>query len=78
VYSMGHLTHTGRSDGAPDPDGALRTVTRNIYDDFGRLLLLHVNRESSDLTNEIPEESGQFRFLRAAYYANIKGSVGCE
>jgi hypothetical protein len=22
------------------------------------------------------EESGQFRFLRAAYYANIKGSVG--
>jgi hypothetical protein len=51
-------------------------VTRSIYDDFGRLLFLHVNRESSDLTNEIPEESGQFRFLRVSYYANIKGSVG--
>jgi hypothetical protein len=34
------------------------------------------HREASALANEIPEESDQFRFLRAACYANIKGSVG--
>ena len=28
VHSIGQLTHTRRSDGAPEPDGALRTVTR--------------------------------------------------
>ena len=48
----------------------------SIYDDFSRLLFLHAHREASALTNEIPEESDQFRFLRAACSANIKGSVG--
>jgi hypothetical protein len=49
----------------------------HIYDDFSRLLFLHVHRETSVLANEIkPEESGQFRFLRAACLNNIKGSVG--
>ena len=47
-----------------------------VYDDFSRLLFLHAHREASALSNEIPEESEQFRFLRAACYANIKGSVG--
>ena len=47
-----------------------------IYDDFSRLLFLHTHREASALANELPEESGQFRFLRAACLANIKGSVG--
>jgi hypothetical protein len=47
-----------------------------IYDDFNRLLFPHVHRETSTLTNEIPEESGQFRFLHAACLVNIKGSVG--
>jgi hypothetical protein len=47
-----------------------------VYDDFSRLLFLHAHREASALANEIPEESGQFRFLRAASYDNIKGSVG--
>ena len=28
VFSLGQLTHTRRSDGAPDPDGALREVAR--------------------------------------------------
>ena len=28
VHSIGQLTHTRRSDGAPDPDGALRAVAR--------------------------------------------------
>jgi hypothetical protein len=104
LSSMGQLTHTRRTDNAPDPDGALKTVTREkirdyrqlylnrpdpigfmpvtvdtsgrVYDDFSRLLFLHAHREASALNNEIPEESDQFRFLRAACYANIKGSVG--
>jgi hypothetical protein len=69
----------------PDPIDFLPTATDTtgrVYDDFSRLLFLHAHREDSALaneipeTNEIPEESGQFRFLRAARYANIKGSVG--
>ena len=47
-----------------------------IYEDLSRLLFLHTHREVSALANEIPEESEQFRFLRAACFANIKGSVG--
>jgi hypothetical protein len=47
-----------------------------IYDDFSRLLFLHSHREASALTNELQEESEQFRFLRAACFANIKVSVG--
>ena len=47
-----------------------------IYDDFSHLLFLHANREATALANELPEESEQFRFLRAACYANIKASVG--
>ena len=104
LHSLGQLTHTRRSDGAPEPDGALRAVARKkilhiidnfmlivqnrslscqlqwildrIYDDFSLLLFLHVHRETSVLANELPEESDQFRFLRAACLANIKGSVG--
>ena len=47
-----------------------------IYEDFSRLLFLYAHHEASALTNELPEESEQFRFLRAACFANIKGSVG--
>jgi hypothetical protein len=47
-----------------------------IYDDFLRLLFLHPHREASPLANDIPEESGHFRFLHVACLANIKGSVG--
>ena len=47
-----------------------------IYDDFVRLLFLHAHREALALANDIPEESGQFRFLRATCFTNIKGSVG--
>jgi hypothetical protein len=100
----GQLTNTRRSDGAHEPDGAIKTVVRKkilhycqlyidrpdpisfmpvavdtsdrIYDDFLRLLFLHAHREASVLANDIPEESGHFRFLRAACLANIKGSVG--
>jgi hypothetical protein len=102
LSSLGHLTHTRQTDGAPEPDGGLRTVVRirhyrqlyinrpepidfipvavdtsgRIYEDFSRLLFLYAHRETSALANEIPEESEQFRFLRAACFANIKGSVG--
>ncbi len=51
-------------------------VDTRVYDDCSHLLFLHTHREVSALVNEIPEESEQFRFLRAACYANIKGSVG--
>ena len=47
-----------------------------IYDDFSRLLFLHAHREASALSNELPEESDQFRFLHTACLGNIKGSVG--
>jgi hypothetical protein len=93
LHPMGQLTHTRRSDGAPDPDGALKEVVRikirhyrniylirpdpiaflplpvgtsgHLYDDFILLLFLYVHREASVLDNELPEESDQFRFLRA-------------
>jgi hypothetical protein len=104
LSSLGQLTHTRRTDGTPEPDGALRTVERvkirhcrqlyinrpepiafmpvavdtagRIYEDFSGLLFLHAHREASALDNELPEESEQFRFLDAACFANIKGSVG--
>ena len=104
VHPSGQLTNIRRSDGAPEPDGALKVVARKkiihyrplyldrpepiafmpvavdtsgrIYDDFLRLLFLPAHREASALANDIPEESGQFRFLRAPCFANIKGSVG--
>ena len=53
----------------PDPIAFLPVVvdtSSRIYDDFLRLLFLHAHREASALANEIPEESGHFRFLRAA------------
>ncbi len=99
VHSIGQLTNTRRSDGAPEPDGALREVTRKkilhyrqlyldrpepmtfmsttvdtsdrIYDDFLRLVFLHAHREASALAHEVPEESGQFRFLRGFPYRLI-------
>jgi hypothetical protein len=63
----------------PDPIAFMSVAvdtSGRIYDDFLRLLFLHAHREASDLVNEIPEESGHFRFLRATCLANIKGSVG--
>jgi hypothetical protein len=51
----------------PDPIAFLPTAvdtTGRLYHDFNRLLFLHTHREVSALANKIPEESGQFRFLR--------------
>ena len=51
-------------------------TTGCLYDDFIRLIFLDDHREALVLTNELPEESDQFRFLRAECFANLKGSVG--
>ena len=51
-------------------------TTGRMYDEFIRLLFLHTHREASALANELPEESDQFRFLRASCFANFKGAVG--
>ena len=104
MHPIGQVTNIRRSDGAPEPDGALKVVARKkiihyhqlyldhpepiafmpvavdtsgrIYDDFLRLLFLHAHREASALANDIPEESGHFRFLRASCLSNFKRSVG--
>jgi hypothetical protein len=70
-----HQLYIDRSEPIAFMPVAVDTSGR-IYDDFLRLLFLHAHREGSALTNDIPEESGHFRFLRAVCLANIKGSVG--
>jgi hypothetical protein len=50
----------------PDPIVFLSIVVStsgHVYEDFVRLLFLHVHRETSILAGELPEESEQFRFL---------------
>ena len=51
-------------------------TTGRMYDEFIRLLFLHTHSEASALAGELPEESDQFRFLRASCFANLKGVVG--
>ena len=51
-------------------------TTGHLYDDFIRLLFLHAQREASALSDEVSEESDQFRFLIASCFANLKGDVG--
>jgi hypothetical protein len=70
-----HQLYNNRPDPITFLPGTVDTTGR-LYDDFSRLLFLHTHREASALTNEIPEESDQFRFFRAVCYGNIKGSVG--
>ena len=67
-----HL-YADRSDPIVFLPVAVRTSGR-VYDDFLRLIFLHAHREASILYGELPEE--QFRFLRAACWANFKGSIG--
>ena len=62
----------------PDPIAFMSVevdIAVRIDDDFLLLLFLHAHREASALANDIPEESGHFRFLHAACLSNIKGSV---
>jgi hypothetical protein len=63
----------------PDPIVFFPSVvdtTDQLYDDFSRLLYLHDHHEDSFLTNEIPEESDQFRFMCVVWYTNIRGRWG--
>ncbi len=63
----------------PDPIVFLPIVVStsgHVYEDFALLLFLHVYRESSILSGELPEESEQFRFLRSSHLTNLKDSVG--
>ena len=46
-----------------------------LYEDFMRLLFLHVHPESSALAHTLPEESDQFRLFRAACLAHLKDVV---
>ena len=39
-------------------------------------MVMYAHREASALPNELWEESDQFRCLRTACLANLKGSVG--
>jgi hypothetical protein len=52
------------------------STSGRLYPDLIGLLFLHAHGEASALTNELPEESDQFRFIRAPCFANRKGSVG--
>ncbi len=63
----------------PEPISFMTVVvdtTGRIYEDFGRLLFLHVHRETSALPNEIPEESEQFRFFAQLALLILRGQWG--
>ena len=64
----------------PDPIALLPVVvdtSDRLYDDFIRFLFLHVDRETSVLTNELPEDSDQFHFLSCGTcFTTLKGDVG--
>ena len=62
----------------PDPIDFMSLVVNTLdrlYDDFIHLIFLYSHRETSDLVNELPEESDQFRFLRVTCLVNLNGSV---
>ena len=52
------------------------STSGRINEETLRLLFLHANREASALAGEVSEESAQFRFIRTACLANLKGSLG--
>ena len=52
------------------------STSARINEEFLRPMFLHANREASVLAGELPEESAQFRFIRASCLANLKGSIG--
>jgi len=52
------------------------STSGRINEETISLLFLHANREASALAGEVPEESAQFRFIRAACLADLGGSLG--
>ena len=92
THFNGQLTNTGRSDGAPEPDGTIKVMTRKkiiiivnstlIVLTPSPLCRLQLTLQAvfmmtsfvfyscmltvkHALSNDIPEESGHFRFLHA-------------
>jgi hypothetical protein len=70
LSSLGQLTHTRRTDGAPEPDGALRTVVRSKIRHHRQL---YINRPEPivfmpvavDTTGRIYEDFSRLLFLHA-------------
>jgi hypothetical protein len=52
------------------------STSGRMNEEFLRLMFLHVHRDTSALAGELPEESAQFRFNRAACLVNVKDSIG--
>jgi hypothetical protein len=69
MSSLGQLTHTRRTDGVPDPDGALRTVARAKIRHYRQL---YINRPEPIAFIPVAVDTAD----RVACFANIKGSVG--
>ena len=53
LHSIGQLTHTRRTDGAPEPDGALKSVTRDKIHHYRLTVDTSDRRETSVLGNEL-------------------------
>ncbi len=70
LSSLGQLTHTRRTDGFPEPDGSLRTVTRAKIHHYRQL---YINRPEPitfmtvaiDTTGRIYEDFSRLLFLHA-------------
>jgi hypothetical protein len=68
LSSLGQLTHTRRTDGAPEPDGALRTVARAKIRQYRQL---YINRPEPiafmpvevDTSGRIYEDFSRLLFL---------------
>ena len=52
------------------------STSGRINEEFLRLLFMHAHRDDSVWAGELPGESAQFRFIRAACLTNLKGSIG--
>jgi hypothetical protein len=70
-----HQLYLDRPEPMTFMSAAVDTSDR-IYDDFLRLVFLHAHREASDLVDEVPEESGQFRFLLDVCLTILRGQWG--
>ena len=75
VHPMGQLTNTRRSDGVPDPDGALKDVTRIKIRYYRNLYLNHPDSIAFiplavDTTGRLYEEFIRLLFLHALHEAS--------
>jgi hypothetical protein len=70
LSSLGQVTHTRRTDGVPEPDGALRTVARAKIRHYRQLYINHPEPISFmtvavDTTGRIYEDFSRLLFLHA-------------